>query len=312
MKTKRRHELQTNQLADTLAHGIEVVKPYTRVVLGLSLAVVVLGLTYLYLSGQSSAKQDRAWDDYIEAMMRDPSGMGPDLKKLSALAEKPAEIHASEWAKLALADIALTEGNELLYADKTQATQQLRRAVEIYEVALNGAQDPLLKQHALFGLARANESLGEMVEAQKVYAQLLEEFPDGPYAREAKRRQDDLNKPSTKEFYEWFIDYNPEKEAAKLTGKPGEKPDFTGDPLEKDFKASSDFDPFRNRSPAEKKDSPTAPEESVPEEPKSTTEDDEATSGKADAPDAKSEAKPAASGASEQDDAKTTSDGKEK
>ena len=30
MKTERRHELQTNELADSLAHWIEAAKPYSR------------------------------------------------------------------------------------------------------------------------------------------------------------------------------------------------------------------------------------------------------------------------------------------
>ncbi len=33
MKTERRHELQTNVLADSLAHWIEAIKPYGRAIL---------------------------------------------------------------------------------------------------------------------------------------------------------------------------------------------------------------------------------------------------------------------------------------
>ena len=41
MKTERRHELQTNVLADSLARWIEAVKPYSRAALAVVIALVV-------------------------------------------------------------------------------------------------------------------------------------------------------------------------------------------------------------------------------------------------------------------------------
>ena len=45
MKAKRRHELQTNELADWLGKEVEKVKPYTAWMLG---GLIVLVLGYLY------------------------------------------------------------------------------------------------------------------------------------------------------------------------------------------------------------------------------------------------------------------------
>jgi tetratricopeptide (TPR) repeat protein len=237
MKTKRRHELQTNQLADSLAHAIEVVKPYTRVIFGLLLAVVVLGCTYAYLSAQASGKQDRAWDDYIEATTRNPLSMGMELdrKKLDDLIEKSKGTHAAEWARLTLADAELVQGTEQLFSDKSDATSTLQQAVSLYEEAVQDAHDPLLRQGALFGMARANEALGELDKAEKEYEQLLTEFPNSAYAVEAKRREEDLKKNSTKEFYDWLAKYEPEKRASKQPGKPGERLDFSDKALDKEL-----------------------------------------------------------------------------
>jgi tetratricopeptide (TPR) repeat protein len=237
MKTKRRHELQTNQLADSLAHGIEVVKPYSRVIFGLLLAVVVLGCTYAYLSAQASGKQDRAWDDYVEATTRNPMSMGMefDRKKLDDLIEKSKGTHAAEWARITLADTELAQGTDQLFSDKSDATSTLQQAVSLYEEALQDAHDPLLRQGALFGMARANEALGELDKAEKEYEQLLSEFPNSAYAVEAKRRADDLKKNSTKEFYDWLAKYEPEKRAAKQPGRPGESLDFSDKALDKEL-----------------------------------------------------------------------------
>jgi len=237
MKTKRRHELQTNQLADSLAHGIEAVKPYTRVILGLLLAVVVLGCTYAYLSAQASSKQDRAWDVYVGATTRNPMSMDMefDRKQLDDLIEKSKGTHAAEWARLALADMRLAEGTEQLFSDKSEATSTLQQAVGLYEDALQNAHEPLLRQGALFSMARANEALGELDKAEKEYEQLLTEFPNGVYSLEAKRRDDDLKKNSTKQFYDWLAKYEPEKRASKEPGTPGERLEFSDKALDREL-----------------------------------------------------------------------------
>jgi hypothetical protein len=54
MKTERRHELQTNQLADSLAHWIEAVRPYSRAGLALVVAVAVSIFAWGYLSVSNS------------------------------------------------------------------------------------------------------------------------------------------------------------------------------------------------------------------------------------------------------------------
>src|SRR5207244_2454656 len=105
--------------------------------------------------------QNHAWDEYVQAMIPEPPSMDIDRKKLTSLAEEsPAGIRAGEWARLAVADLQLVEGTNQLFVDKTEGTQRLHRAVDIYETALREVRDPLLKQRALFGLARANEALG--------------------------------------------------------------------------------------------------------------------------------------------------------
>ena len=54
MKTERRHELQTNVLASSLAHWTEAAQPYGKAVLAGVLAIIIALFAWLYISSQSS------------------------------------------------------------------------------------------------------------------------------------------------------------------------------------------------------------------------------------------------------------------
>jgi len=57
------HELETNELADSMSHWIENVKPYGRTALGLLIALVVLFFAYTFVSRRSAARSGEAWTD---------------------------------------------------------------------------------------------------------------------------------------------------------------------------------------------------------------------------------------------------------
>ena len=56
MKTARRHELQTNTLADWLGEAIESAKPYARLIGGIALAGVVLVIFYFVMQSRSARR----------------------------------------------------------------------------------------------------------------------------------------------------------------------------------------------------------------------------------------------------------------
>ena len=65
MKTQRRHELQTNQLADRIGVYLQKVRPYQKQILYGVAAVAVLGGAVLYLSSQQQAKAGVSWQEYF-------------------------------------------------------------------------------------------------------------------------------------------------------------------------------------------------------------------------------------------------------
>jgi hypothetical protein len=230
MKTSRRHELQTNELADSLARWIEAVKPYSRAALALLIAVVAALLFWGYLSAQGERKAAEGWNALFDAMnSRDPE------EDLADLATRYAGTQVGLWARVTLADTQLLGGTNLLFMDRGRARDELRQAAETYQAILAETQDSMMRERATFGLARAHEAMGtpgDLENARKEYRSLAEQWPDSPYAAVAKARADDLDKAATKDFYDWVARYEPPRPVANEPGTPGARPDFLKDPLE--------------------------------------------------------------------------------
>lgn len=228
MKTERRHELQTNVLANSLGHWADAAKPYGRAALAVILAVIVGLLAWLYLSRQSERQLGEGWNEYFGALdgtTRDPRDTLRDL------ADRYAGTPVALWSRQTLADIQLNEGTNLLLTDRKKGREDLREATETYKaLIIDGASQPGLVQQAMFGLARAHESLGELEVARGDYDKLVKDFPESPFADDAKKRAADLNQAEAKSFYDWLAKYEPPKPLSKEPGTPGARPDFLKEP----------------------------------------------------------------------------------
>ncbi len=133
-----------------------------------------------------------------------------------------------------IAENELARGSDV-FLNRTEAPTQLREAAKGFE-SLRGSSDGMLRQRALFGAARAHESLVPFAERPKEtlaqaigeYETLAHDYPDGPFAETAQRRAADLKTDSTKGFYEWLANWQPPKDFKKEPGTPG-KTDFDTD-----------------------------------------------------------------------------------
>ncbi|MBX7167840.1 MAG: hypothetical protein K1X74_16020 [Pirellulales bacterium] len=199
MKTERRPK---NELADALMRTAEGVKPYSTYIFGGVLALIVVGGIYVYLSNTSEAQKRAAWDSFNDATNDNK------LEQLDDLARDFPDAPAGLWAQLVAANKRLEAGGELLFSNRTAARDELRKAVEGFDAVRETAQIPLLREQAIWGAARAYESLGyesraDMETALKLYEQLAE-IKDSPFASIARLRADDLKREGTKQFYDWF------------------------------------------------------------------------------------------------------------
>src|SRR5210317_150148 len=109
MKSQKRHELQTNELADHLGRYMQAIQPYQNLVLfGVVAAIVIVG-GVLWLSNQQTAKASASWSEYFVALGQ---------QRADGL-EEVAQIHdgstAALWALQSAGDVKLSSGEEKMY-----------------------------------------------------------------------------------------------------------------------------------------------------------------------------------------------------
>ena len=225
MKTERRHELQTNTLADALGQAVESVKPYSQMAVGAVLAVAVIVFVVKYLSFRSQEGMVDAWNMYLQASAQ---GGTEGTAELARLIEQYPDSTAALWSHLFLADQSLNEGIGQLFQNRAEANEKLRKADQHYQDVQKKASDPLLLERATLGLARVYESQVKLDSAQQEYQRLLDRWPDGTFAQTARERLKDLSQKSTKAFYDWFAVNEPKATESGL-GSPDSRPSFNLD-----------------------------------------------------------------------------------
>ena len=219
MRTERRHELQTNELADYLGKWIERVKPYRNLCLGMVVAVVVIVGAIMILNTQAAQREKDAWPEYFRAT----TGTAVDLEALSRIADDHPGTQAEQWSTVSWADARLQSGVDGLVIDRAQSTKNLQSAVDAYRRLQQANVSELIHQRATLGLARAYESLGELDKARKEYRQVT-----GAFQAFAQQRAKELELGEAKEFYDWFASAERATPSLdSLPGNPGQRPDFS-------------------------------------------------------------------------------------
>jgi tetratricopeptide (TPR) repeat protein len=208
MKAEHRKELQTNTLAHTLETTVQRLKEgpskNTVIVLVLIGLVAVLFFTWRYFSRSARENDSARWLQWDE--------LSAPLQLDTFLQDKEAEgTSQSRLARFLEARRRLYEGTKDLGANKGRATEDLRRAADLYgKLAEEGGDRPLLHQEALLGCARAYESLGEYDRAKGFYEQLANKYPDTARGESAKKALERLNNPSNAaDLKDLQIEYKP-------------------------------------------------------------------------------------------------------
>jgi hypothetical protein len=269
MKTERRHELQTNELADYLGKQYVRLQPHAKTIAFGALAVVAAVVAYLYFSSQQSTKAGAGWSDFIKAVgNRDVTG-------LTEVAKLHAGTPAGAWALQAAADIKLASGAVTLYSDRKEAERNLKEAEAQFRLLeQEAAQNPMLLERAQFGLAQVYESLSEVEKARTYYDKVAQ--GKSALGQAAKKRSEQLSSDSVVGWYRWFERQEPvkrtppgDKPAPKISGDLNvlpERPDLP-QPSGELFK-DADNPEAEQPAPPEK---PAAQPETKPAEPAATT-----------------------------------------
>jgi hypothetical protein len=244
MKSQRRHELEKNELADWIAKVYKRFQPYEKLVLGVVIVALVVLVVYSIGARWSSARSAEGWTRFDEALSL---GVGPT--NFENVAEEYPNSDAGHWAAVMAADAYLAAGCEQLFVNKADAFRDLKAAVGHYMRVLDRSGHRMIRERATWGLARALEAMArdrkELDRAAEQYEKIFTEWPEGAYAEAARRRYEDLNRPSTLDVYQRFAKYEPKPAFQDEPGTPGERPPFNIDSLPDDaplFEPSIDLD----------------------------------------------------------------------
>lgn len=212
MKTDRRHELQTNVLADWIGKHMQQSQGYSKTILAVILLVAAAVIAGTFLAKDQAARSQASWNQFFQAFgERDPDALG-------IVAAANQGTPASVWAHLAEADLKLAEGIGDLYTNRDNAKKNLTEAEANYRAVDSAATEKILRERAWFGLGQTYESLAEVDKAKEFYGKVVSSSPTSGLAKEAQRRVDMLNDPSTAKWYNWFANQTPKPPA--IPGMP--------------------------------------------------------------------------------------------
>ncbi len=208
MKSERRHELQTNTLADNLGHTIEKHGDRIKLFGAAAIALVVLVFLVLFITGQQTTRQARHWTQYFAAISSSDPQTGLEIADGYFDENKLEETPASHWTSQALADFQLGRGTMDRFRDKETADKQLENAKKNFsKIADSTKASTFLRTRAAFGLAQVHESLCEPDEAKKKYQSVIklagEESAIGKASETAIKRIDKLQ---AQGWFVWFKD----------------------------------------------------------------------------------------------------------
>jgi hypothetical protein len=218
MKSEERHKLQQNELADYLAKTLEKLKPYQNAIFGVIILLLAVYFLTAWVRARSAGKLAEASTQFNLAL-DEAQGSGDTAALIAILKDYP-DSPVAATAAVTAADIHLNNGCNSLMENKAKANKDLADAVDLYQKILPNLSNSFLIAQAKFGLARAKESLNEIPEAKKLYAEIVEKWPIGPFGVLSARRLESLKQPSTAEICDKIANYEPKpfKEDTLLPG----------------------------------------------------------------------------------------------
>ncbi|MEE8452926.1 MAG: hypothetical protein V3R99_13455 [Thermoguttaceae bacterium] len=234
MKSERRHDLEKNDLADRLAKGVETVKPYQNALLAGILLILVVTISYTWWVRRSATASEVGWDDFYAALTKlgsGPGGFDDAMSEFDDIIEAHPKTHLAHWTAAVAGDLRLEMGCNQLFRNKANAKQELKHAIELYEMLRSETRSPRLRQRAIFGLARATEATGTDLEKAKQLYEELSHDAEGVYVAVATRRAADLGNKATLEMYDKFAQFDPQPAYLDEPGIPGERLPFDLDTL---------------------------------------------------------------------------------
>lgn len=203
MDADHRHELEKNDLAESTVAVLDRIRPHLGTILLAALAAVAAVAAWEVVGTQRAAASAQSWDACMAALG------GGNADQLADVIRRYPGTPAAQWSQLLMADAAIADGSQLLFADRAKARERLESAVGFYSAVLAERPLPLIAERATFGLAKARECLGQLDEARRGYEALVKEYPSSAVRGLAAGRIAALSRGSARQWYDWFDGWKP-------------------------------------------------------------------------------------------------------
>jgi hypothetical protein len=225
MKSERRHELQHNDLQEWIVKSYDRVVPYRSTVLGIGLLAVVLLIGLWIWRSHAASQAADAWASLGVPVLQTDIANDQMIPFLQQRTIQPyPDSAAADWARVFQGDTSLMVGENRILADKKTGEGLVNQALEaFYNKALETATNPAVREQAMFGKARALESMirnkDQLRDAAAAYDDFNTSFPKRMYKAIADKRLEGLKKPDTLKFYEALAKY---ERKPKVTTPPSD------------------------------------------------------------------------------------------
>lgn len=203
MKSEERHELQANELGKLADRSAAALQQHSNRIVTIVCGVIIVAAAIVAWMRYQSSAATAAWTALL-------SSQTPEAYAETATLFKGTSV--AGWATLQAADEHLSQGVRMMFSDRDAALSELKKAQQKYEELSNqSGLEPVVRERALFGMARAQESTSgsDLQSALGTYEKLLSEFPNTVYKEVAEERIGALKTADAQNFYAWFAKQNP-------------------------------------------------------------------------------------------------------
>ena len=200
MNTERRHELQQNELAAYLNKANAYIEPYSKQILAAVLVAFAIGIGFAFYSSEQEAGNSSATFELIQQT----NVANVDPEALDQVSSAYPGTAAGELAKLYEGLAFVEQGTRDVYEQRELATESLNQGINVLTAVAAKSDEKLMKSRAHFGVALANESLGELDAAVEAYQQVVAIAESEAMVESAEARIAILKRSSSIAFANWF------------------------------------------------------------------------------------------------------------
>ena len=221
MKSERRHDLQTNVLADWLGGKVAKIQANASWVGGGFLLILIVVVFLFVRQNRLASVASEGWTRFQQARsgglvaisQQQPLALNNAVRDLEDIAREYASDPIAAYAHLTLGDLLLQNGRTQYSLNKTAARDAFQAAARYYQMVVESTKSPDIKNRALFCQGKSLEWQLKLSQAKEIYQKV-----SGPYGPEAEARIRNLDHKGTEAFYKQFAEW-----------KPKPKPEATGE-----------------------------------------------------------------------------------